>query len=264
MLASKLSSLGFKPPSEPYLTDALIVTIFFICVSAVVLLLTPLFSKRDKRNAVLIVGVSGEGDAPAVGKTSLFKALQSSQPPKHGTVPSMQINDAIFAPASSSVPLRWIDFPGHPRLRHTLPPYLTQAKCIVFVIDAQRFMAQARKDAELLYYILTDPNVAKQATPVLIFCNKSDVPNPAKTVAVQIRLEAELERAKAASTATLRSASVTDAVDPSEMDEKRAFLGFENEPFSFEHASSPVSFASGSARTGDVEAVINFVRSNFL
>lgn len=173
----------------------------------------------------------------------------------------MVVNDAIFAAVGTNAPRRWVDFPGHPRLRHTLPPYLSYAKCIVFVIDSSSFTAHARKDTELLYYILTHPVVAKNATPILMFCNKSDLPNLANIAAVQTRLEAELERAKNADTATLSSAHVGT---PTEEEEQRAFLGYENEPFAFDHASAPVSFASGSAVKGDVQAIINFVKTSFL
>lgn len=260
-----------EPLSQNVLVDALVVTVLVLMVSILGITMSALLSRRDTRNAVLIVGISGDSDAPAVGKTALFKALRYGALPKHGTVPSMAVNDATFVPhgtSHSAPPLRWIDFPGHPRLRHTLHSYLTMAKCIVFVVDGQRFTAQGRKDAELLFDILTDPFVADHGTPLLIFCNKSDVSNPAKIVTVQTRLEAELERARAANSSTLQSAAV--AADGSgnqgalAEEEERAQLGYENESFSFDHAPGPVTFASGSAATNDVEAIINFARSSFL
>lgn len=269
-LADQLASYGIDTPPHSSLADALVFTFLTLAISFLAFTVTALLSKRDKRNAVLILGISGDSAEPAVGKTALFKALRDGALPKHGTVPSMAVNDQVFVPhgtAQSDPALRWIDFPGHARLRHRLRAHLAVAKCIVFVVDAQRFAMQARKDAELLFEVLTDPVVARNATPLLIFCNKSDAPNPAKTVAVQTRLEAELERAKAASASVLRSAGV--AADGSgnqgavEVEEERAPLGYDNEQFSFDHTPGPVSFAAGSAATNEVEAIINFARSSF-
>lgn len=266
-----METYGMEPPAQNMLVDALVVTVLVLALSVLGIVLSTLFSRRDTRNAVLIVGISGDSDAPAVGKTALFKALRYGELPKHGTVPSMSVNDATFVPhglSQSAPPLRWIDFPGHPRLRYKLHSYIKMAKCIVFVVDGQRFTAQARKDAELLYDILTDPFVADRCTPLLVFCNKSDVTNPTKAVTVQTRLEAELERARTANSSTLRSAAV--AADGSGNqgamadEEERAQLGYQNEPFSFDHAPGPVTFASGSAVKSDVEAIINFARSSFL
>lgn len=270
-IAAKLENYGIDPPPHSSVADAMLFTLLAIIITILSYIVTALLSKQDRRNAVLILGISGDSDDPAVGKTALFKSLRDGALPKHGTVPSMTVNDDIFVPhgtSQSAPPLRWIDFPGHSRLRHKLRKYLAMAKCIVFVVDAQRFTAQARKDAELLFDVLTDPVVADSATPVLIFCNKADVQNPAKADAVQKRLEAELERARAANTSMLRSAAVavdgSGSQDAVEAEEERVQLGYENEQFSFDHAPGPVSFASGSAATNDVEAIINFARSSFL
>lgn len=270
-LSAKLQFLNLTPPSPSYLADALIITVLLVLFSTLTFTLTSLLPRRDNRNAVLILGISGESDAPAVGKTAIFNALRYGSLPKHGTVPSMVVNDATFNPSGTSQstpPLRWIDFPGHDRLRHTLNSYLAVAKCIVFVIDAQRFTAQARKDAQLLFDVLTNPVVADKATPLLVFCNKSDTAAHAKTIVVQTRLEAELQRVRAANSSSLRSAAVATDGSGNQTalgeEEERVPLGYDGEPFSFDHASGPITFASGSALTNDVEAIINFARSSFL
>lgn len=270
-IGNRMEAYGVQALPRNVLVDALVITVLVLTLSILGITASALFSHRDTRNAVLIVGISGDSDAPAVGKTAIFKALRYGALPKHGTVPSMTVNDATFIPhglSQSTPPLRFIDFPGHPRLRHTLHTYLKMAKCIVFVVDGQRFTAQARKDAELLYDVLTDPFVAEKGTPLLVFCNKSDVTNPTKTITVQTRLAAELERARNANASTLRSAAV--AADGSGNqgalvdEDERAQLGYENEAFSFDHTPGPVTFASGSALKNDVEPIINFARSSFL
>ena len=258
-----------KPPVDSVLVDALIISMALIIISMIIFAITMPFSKRDKRNSVLIVGITGDSDDPAVGKTSIFKALRYGSLPKHGTVPSMQVNEDTFTPYGASdsfQPIHWIDFPGHSRLRHNLQKYLNVAKCIVFVVDAQRFNLQARRDAELMYEILTDNGIANNAIPMLVFCNKSETSTAVNTNIVQTRLEAELERARMASKSVIRSAQVGNNDDSGEgidADEDRAFLGFENETFSFDHVQH-VSFHSGSALNGDLDPIINFARSSFL
>lgn len=116
--------------------------------------------------------------------------------------------------------------------------------------------------------MLTNPVVADKATPLLVFCNKSDTAAHAKTIVVQTRLEAELQRVRAANNSSLRSAAVATDGSGNQTalgeEEERVPLGYDGEPFSFDHASGPITFASGSALTNDVEAIINFARSSFL
>lgn len=278
-VAAAMERAGFAPPPHASLVSALVLTAALLVLGAVVAAATAVTSRRIRRDAVLILGISGDGDAPAVGKTALFKALRYGKLPKHGTLPSMAVNEASFAPhgqlpaPASATPLRWVDFPGHPRLRHKLSPYLASARCIVFVVDAQRFTAQARRDAELLYDVLTHPAVAKHGTPVLVFCNKADASSsssPVKIVAVKTRLEAELERLRSAKSSGLRGIGTAtagipaNALDAGDDEEERAPLGFENEQFQFDHAPGPVTFAIGSAASQDVAAIVKFARFSFL
>lgn len=257
-LSGYISRTGLTPPSESALLDALIITSLLIILSFQLLLRT----SRDLRNSVLILGISGEADSPGPGKTSLFNVLRYGSLPKHGTLPSMIVNEATFETTGLSNPVGWVDFPGHPLLRHQLPQYLATAKCIVFVIDIATFSTHARKDAQLLYYVLTSPSVAKSNIPVLLFCNKSDLPNVAKVATVQARLEAELERAKTSDASKLQSAGIGASLDGDAV-EDRVYLGFENEPFSFEHTSGPVTFATGSASSGNVQAIVDFAKTSF-
>lgn len=265
-IALTLTSQGFQAiPSRTAISDSLILISISIILSIILSILSNGFiASRNNRDAVLILGISGEGDAPAVGKTTLFKALRYGQQPKFGTVPSMKINEATFSAhgVSPQRAVRWADFPGHARLRPKLDEYLCVARCIVLVVDATRFVAQARRDAELLHEVLTHPVVAKNGTPLLVFLNKCDVSGMALST-VQTRLEAELERARVAKAGELRLAAVVDGDDDREGNEKRVALGFDNETFSFDQAASDVCFGSGSALTGDVNEVTEFVSDCF-
>lgn len=255
-----LISAGLPAPSLTVLPDAVLFSILTLLLS---LLLPPLLSSlsaRSARDSVLILGISGEADQPAVGKTTLFHVLRYGHAPKLGTVPSQAPTVAVFTPSQTShLPsLRWVDFPGHARLRHLLPEQLPRARAIIFVIDATRFATQARRDAALLYDILTSPSVARDATPVLIWLNRHA--SIAQSV-VRARLEAELQRARAAGDGGLRAADVVgDDADAREEDANRVPLGFDNEAFSFDHAPGPVIFGAGCAVSAEVDDVLAFVR----
>lgn len=218
-LSSSLTMLGLPAPSEPTVAVAVATIVGVLTLSLLLSLagsldLSGLFplgrllsrgDRRRRRDAVVIVGVSGGGDGgsggssdqPAVGKTTLFKALTGSgRQPTHGTTTSMKTNIAPLQlyqantymeeqqhkqlsssssttdvgnnydatqqqPTSNNIKNTPVmDCPGHPRLRHKLPAALRSAKAILFVIDAHRFATRARHDALLLYDILTHPFVA--------------------------------------------------------------------------------------------------------
>lgn len=265
-ISSILRHFGIQSPplSEQIVTALFLSFALIILTSFIVLYLNPL-GKRDTRDTALIVGISGEGDAPAVGKTALFKALRYGQQPKYGTAPSIVVNEAVFTPkqAESVLNVRWVDFPGHVRLRPKLSEYLKRARCVLFVVDATQFAAQARRDADLLYDVLTHAVVANNATPVMIVINKCDGSGQPKVSSdtVRTRLEAELERVRMAKAGALRSVSVND--NDTEKDDEQVALGFDNEVFAFDHAAAPISFCSASAVTGKVDSIISFVRESF-
>lgn len=265
-LSTSLQALRLNPIPPSNLTDALIITLAIILITTILTALaTTLFNNRDTRNAVVLIGVSGERDTPAVGKTALYKALRDGRQPKYGTVTSLQPNDATFAPVNHpAFQARWLDVPGHARLLPKLATFLSQARCIVMVIDAQTFAASARRDAHLLHTVLTNRCVMRHRTPVLLFVNKADVATlPVHTV--RTRLEAELERARTAHGAALRSAVVSAHVKEDDQQQKQHIikLGFDNEQFTFDHVPNAITFGSGSAHAGDVRDVIHFAMATF-
>lgn len=263
ILSTTLSSVGLNPPPPGQIADAIIVTLVILLISSIVAPILPTLTQRSNRDAILLVGISGDGDDPAVGKTTLFKLLKNGRQSQHGTTPSMQPNDDVFrASASDSAPVRWVDFPGHPRLRTKLGDYLDKARGIVFVVDGSRFAAQGRRDAELLFQVMTNKTVSKYSTPILILANKSDITPPSiNPASIRTRLEAELDRIRASSAGSLRAAGVGDKDADFADDDNRVTLGYDNEPFSFDHVPNEMSFLQASAVTGDVSAVISFTKS---
>jgi signal recognition particle receptor subunit beta len=284
-IASWMRTNGLSPPPESALISALLVTILTVIVGASFVATLTLFPSRNVRDAVLIVGPSPATTvAPAPGKTTLFHVLRTGHAPPFGTVPSQATNEGMFAPSASLFvadpeseeaehpivgPVQWMDFPGHARLRPLLSDHLVSARAIVFVLDSSpvSFARTLRESADLLHEILTHRVVAKRATPILLFCNKSDLPSPVQPSDVRSRLEAEIERARKAKAAALAGAqnAVVSGHDAerSRDDDDLPVLGFDNEDFKFDHVRNNVTIATGSAKQRDVSAVCSFVADQF-
>lgn len=257
---------GITPPKDELLVRAVLATAIVLALSLAYAALHLLSSRRDKRDTVLIVGSSGLDESPSVGKTTLFTVLRNGDPPLLTPVPSMEPNEAVFPPrAARAAPatraptsVRWVDFPGHARVRPRLSRFLERARCVVFVVDAARFAQDARRDAAFLYDVLVHASVERHLTPVLVFCNKSELAGAVSPAAVRARLQAEIERARGA-----RKGGLAE-VDADDEGEEGRQLGIDGMPFVFDHAHGPVSFSGGSALKNDVVGVVNFVRSSFL
>jgi hypothetical protein len=112
---------------------------------------------------VLGSGSGGRGKRAVIvgpcnaGKTALFHELTQGKQPPGGTVASMQENegqagvrDASGKPAGSC---RVVDVPGHDRLRHKLDAQLSDARCIVFVLDAVDITPHKTEAAEELFEV---------------------------------------------------------------------------------------------------------------
>lgn len=266
-VSQTLVSIGIDPPSN--IPQAILITLIILIITSIVIISniwtassnSTTSSSAGRRDINLILGISGDNDLPSVGKTTLFKSLKYGHQPKHGTTTSMEVNDSIIN-ISNNKQIRLVDFPGHSRLRPKLQPYLHSSKSILFIIDSKRFATQARRDAQLLHHILTDSIVSNSGTPLLVILNKRDEEIEAGVIPLSIRtakdrLEAELERIKVASAATLKGATVTD--DNIGIEEERAPLGYDNESFSFDHVRGPVRFCDASAKTGDIGQVTKFL-----
>jgi signal recognition particle receptor subunit beta len=98
--------------------------------------------KKFKGDAVFLVGPCDGG------KTSLFFRLRDGLKNSNlrGTHTSMITNEATFAALddqdSEQKPVRFIDFPGHRRLRPVLFANLEDCRAVIVVIDACTFSHQ--------------------------------------------------------------------------------------------------------------------------
>ena len=91
-----------------------------------------------------------------------------------------------------SKPVLVIDIPGHEKLRFLFLSWEQQLGGIVFVVDAAAFSRNFRQVAEYLYDVLSNEHVVQGRVPVLVACNKSDLPDAQPAHRVQSTLEAEL------------------------------------------------------------------------
>lgn len=277
--AQSMRSVGLTPPAENVLVLSVIVTSVGMLVGLVFTMSSFLSSSRSSRDSVLIIGASPPATVSAgPGKTTLLHVLRTGHPPPMGTVPSQIANDGSFVLCSSACSsgtracarsIRWIDFPGHARLRPRLAHYMSAARGVIFVVDCSplTFSRTIREAADLLHDVLKHPTLSRDATPVLVFCNKADVPGAIAPADVKRRMEAELERtrkAKVAGLGSARNAMVMDnAAESSAYLRQDVLLGYENEEFSFEHLPNDVQFVSGSAKNCDVSSIVTFVSDIF-
>jgi len=223
-----------------------LVPFHYICVLVAIFLGGVIFyfalSKKGKRSrskdSIVFVGSCGSG------KTLLAHRLCMGECPE--TITSMKLANMLYSATPKPLPI--VDFPGHPKLRSQLPDVLGRAKKIVFVIDASNVQTKIRDAAEFLYDIFTNP-LMDNGPPILIACNKSDVPGVRPPARVKLALQQELEKIRK----TRQSLEVTG-------DTETIPLGREGKEFSIERDSPvEVTFAATSAKSGSIDALCDFI-----
>ncbi|XP_069359411.1 signal recognition particle receptor subunit beta [Maniola hyperantus] len=223
--------------TEPMLQDPLYITL----LSVVVLLVTLLFwwflsSRRHLRRSVLFTGLS---DA---GKTSLFVRLAYSE--FRQTFTSMKENIEDYD-TSNNKTLRIVDLPGQERLRNKFfDQYKHSAKAIVYVVDSVSIQKEIRDVAEYLYTILVDPVIQRNCPPLLILCNKQDLPMAKGGQLIKSLLEKEINLVRVTKSSQLES------VDPSQTN-NMTYLGKAGKDFEFSHLSCKVDVLESSINMGD-------------
>ncbi|XP_063536069.1 signal recognition particle receptor subunit beta [Cydia strobilella] len=227
-----------KIHTEPMLNDPKYITLLSLIVLIFTLVFWWLFSRRrHQRRSVLLTGLSDSG------KTLLFVRLAYSQ--YRQTFTSMKENVEDYAVGSKT--LKLVDLPGQERLRNKFfDQYKSSAKGIVYVIDSETVQKEIRDVAEYLYTILSDPTVQSNSPPVLILCNKQDLPLAKGSQVIKGLLEKELNLVRVTKSNQLQS------VDPSVSNS--AYLGKPGKPFEFSQLSSKIEVVEGSANADDDDA----------
>ncbi|KAG9278505.1 signal recognition particle receptor subunit beta [Astyanax mexicanus] len=193
-----------------------------------------LFSTKTKRSSVLLVGLCDSG------KTLLFSRLLAGR--FTNTQTSISENSANYK-TKNEKGTTWtlVDLPGHESLRpQFLERFKASARAIVFVVDSAVFQKEVKDVAELLYSLLTDSVVTRNAPTLLIACNKQDITMAKSAKLIQQQLEKELNTLRMTRSAALTSQDGSDGT--------AVHLGKRGKDFDFSQLPMKVEFVECSAR----------------
>eukprot|EP01104_Vermistella_antarctica_P004113 TRINITY_DN14627_c0_g1_i1.p1 TRINITY_DN14627_c0_g1~~TRINITY_DN14627_c0_g1_i1.p1 ORF type:complete len:276 (-),score=58.85 TRINITY_DN14627_c0_g1_i1:64-891(-) len=203
-------------------------------------------SSKRNRNLILLGPVGS-------GKTALYGQLRDGR--YTPTVSSMKTNEQTFAVESVGQPVRVVDFPGHRRLSPQLAQHLKSVGAVVFVVDS--IALGERETAQQLFSLLTDKQLNRSLPPILVACNKSDNSLAKSPAVIKKALEDEINELRTSSTSVPSQSKLGSNGDDEEED--AIVLGVEGERFEFEDAPMEVTVCKCSARTGDVDEVLDFI-----
>mmetsp|Transcript_33614 Transcript_33614/g.99798 ORF Transcript_33614/g.99798 Transcript_33614/m.99798 type:complete len:252 (-) Transcript_33614:35-790(-) len=182
------------------------------------------------------------------GKTTLFFQLRDQE--EVSTVSSLNpLRDAV---AIEGMAVDVTDFPGHQRYRGKASDILKEAKCLVYVVDAED--KQRLKDvAEHFYELLTHQAVTDARIPILLACNKCDLPSARTEKFIVEEIEREIEQMRVSRAATLEG-----------QDQAESYLGIDGEKFKLlEHSPTSIEVCRISAKKPQIQPVLEFLTKNY-
>eukprot|EP00921_Rhytidocystis_pertsovi_P026642 GHVQ01042974.1.p1 GENE.GHVQ01042974.1~~GHVQ01042974.1.p1 ORF type:complete len:338 (+),score=44.11 GHVQ01042974.1:57-1070(+) len=196
---------------------------------------------KGRSDCVLLLGQCG------AGKTALFLRLANLY--NSETVSSIKANRGSFplGEDNKSTLTEVIDYPGHRRLREGALSLLPSAKCIVYLVDAAD-KGSIKNAAEHLYELFTSPPMTHLHLPILIACNKTDLPKARSPFTIKIDIEREIERLKVSRSATLEGQDAADS-----------YIGELDELFQMDMVPSVTEFCASSTLQGDIEGIVEFI-----
>ncbi|SPJ11654.1 signal recognition particle receptor, beta subunit [Plasmodium sp. DRC-Itaito] len=220
----------------------------FVFLLYLLLILFNIFLKKSKANNVVLL--LGPCDS---GKTTFLFKLKTDKLCR--TVPSMKENIAfIFLKNKKKQKcIRFVDFPGHPKLSYSLNKYFNITNVIVYMIDSsdrQTLKFVAKK----LFELFTNKVIVKKKIPFIIVCNKTDLCNSRPKQVIKEDLEREIEILKM---------SKYNNLDDDCIDETECFLGANSEFFRFEKAPCPIELCSASVKNNNVDEIIEFIEKHY-
>jgi len=193
--------------ASPLTVSPQILTAVSLAVAVLLSIVVFLIRRRSssRGNAILFVG------PPDGGKTAILSTLVYKQTlPTHA---SLQTNiSAVTLPNKKVVSL--VDIPGHPRIRDQFRDHMSDAKAVVFVVDASSVSRNGPAVAEHLHNILhalTSIPPSQTAPSLLLLAHKCDLLKTSTASAastsdqlaitrVRTILERELEKRRASQT----------------------------------------------------------------
>jgi small GTP-binding protein len=152
----------------------------------------------SSRRAILLVGLC---DA---GKSLLFSRLIYRK--FTATQTSMIENTGTYSCDEKKRSVKLVDIPGHDRVRQQyFDKVKMTARGVIFVIDSLTFQKDIKDIAELMYQILSDKVIMKNAPSVLVACNKHDQGLAKGSRLIQSALEKELNNVRRTRSAALQA-----------------------------------------------------------
>lgn len=207
-------------------------------------------SRRSRGNAALILGPCGSG------KTSVFFRLRDGEEVQ--TVSSLApARDSFEIKAGEAEdqklgPLEVVDFPGHLRMRGKANDMVKEARCIIYLVDAED-KPKLKDVAEHFYELFTHPDVLELHTPMLVACNKSDLTSARTEKFIVEEIEREIEQMRVSRAATLEG-----------QDQADSYLGVDGEKFKLlEHAPCPIQTCRISAKKNQLDPLYDFLLQQF-
>eukprot|EP00794_Sanderia_malayensis_P015444 gene15444-17023_t len=138
-----------------------------------------------------------------------------------------------------------IDLPGHERIRgQYIKKYEENTRGILFLVDSATFPKQARDIAEFLYDIFASKVWRKTKPPILVVCNKQDLPVAKSCNVIKTQLEKELNNLRKTRAAALKGTD--DSNSPENVD-----IGKKGKDFSFNNLHSKIEFIECQLKDGD-------------
>ncbi|KAF5373926.1 hypothetical protein D9758_000753 [Tetrapyrgos nigripes] len=176
----------------------ILASLFIAMIAVATLVFITKRQSQSKGNSLILVG------APDSGKTTIFTSLVYNQ-----TVPthtSLQTNSSFIPRSGSKQPFRIIDIPGHPRIREQFREFVSDAKALVFIVDANTISRNGSVVAEHLHLVMSaiaSLPPSHSLPSLIILAHKADLMRTASGSAdsillavnrVQTVLERELEK----------------------------------------------------------------------
>ncbi|EAY04042.1 hypothetical protein TVAG_055280 [Trichomonas vaginalis G3] len=211
-------------------------------LAVIVVIILVVLIKRDKRpNNVYIVGCLG------AGKTKLFYHLTAHR--IHPTVTSQTENRFSLIVKNRIINL--IDEPGHARVKTQVLSSIRDAKAIIFVIDSETVLSQMSDIANLLYDVLSQPEIIKNRVPVLILGAKTDLHSARPIDVIREELEKEFDYLR-------NNRQQSDQVEGG--NSEFLFLGEENAEFNFDQLyTNKIWFRTCSVNNDSTQDVMDFI-----
>ncbi|CRH02884.1 signal recognition particle receptor, beta subunit, putative [Plasmodium relictum] len=203
--------------------------------------------KKTKQEIILLLGPCDSGKTTFLFKLKTDKICR--------TITSMKENKAfIFLKNKKKQKcIQFVDFPGHPKLSHSLNKYFDLTRIIIYILDSSDRQS-LKLVAEKLYELFTNKVIVEKKIPFIIVCNKTDLCNSRPKQVIKEDLEREIEILKM---------SKYNSLEEDDNDEIENLLGTNSEFFRFEKAPCHIEICSASVKNDCIEEIIEFIEKHF-